>query len=127
MGKSEAPVSEREALAAVGRVLAAVTSAGFELQPALDQIAAIGATGVAPTARRVGAAEASALVPVLRPAAVTFGPERVHAHHRPDGAGRWPPVDETPRRRLGGLGSPFRDPKVAVTPRPHPRFDDADG
>jgi class 3 adenylate cyclase len=40
MPDSEAPSSGRDALAAVGRVLAAVTSAGFELQPALDQIAA---------------------------------------------------------------------------------------
>jgi class 3 adenylate cyclase/putative methionine-R-sulfoxide reductase with GAF domain len=38
MAKSEAPSSERDALAAVGRVLAAVTSAGFELQPILDRI-----------------------------------------------------------------------------------------
>lgn len=35
----EAPVSERDALAAVGRVLAAVTGAEFELQPILDRIA----------------------------------------------------------------------------------------
>ena len=34
------PISEREALAAVGRVLAEVTGAAFELQPVLDQIAA---------------------------------------------------------------------------------------
>jgi class 3 adenylate cyclase/putative methionine-R-sulfoxide reductase with GAF domain len=40
MAELEAPASEREALAAVGRVLAAVTSAGFELQPILDRIAA---------------------------------------------------------------------------------------
>jgi class 3 adenylate cyclase/putative methionine-R-sulfoxide reductase with GAF domain len=40
MAEAGAPVSERGALAAVGRVLAAVTSAGFELQPALDQVAA---------------------------------------------------------------------------------------
>lgn len=40
MAEAGAPVSERGALAAVGRVLAAVTSAGFELQPALDQLAA---------------------------------------------------------------------------------------
>jgi class 3 adenylate cyclase len=37
---SSAPISERDALAAVGRVLAAVTGAGFELQPLLDRIAA---------------------------------------------------------------------------------------
>jgi class 3 adenylate cyclase/putative methionine-R-sulfoxide reductase with GAF domain len=35
----EAPASERDALAAVGRVLGAVTGAGFELQPILDRIA----------------------------------------------------------------------------------------
>ena len=40
MPEVEAPASERDALAAVGRVLAAVTGAGFELQPILDQIAA---------------------------------------------------------------------------------------
>ena len=40
MPESEAPTSEREALAAVGRVLAAVTGAGFELQPILDRISA---------------------------------------------------------------------------------------
>jgi class 3 adenylate cyclase/putative methionine-R-sulfoxide reductase with GAF domain len=38
MAEQEAPTSEREALAAVGRVLTAVTSAGFELQPILDRI-----------------------------------------------------------------------------------------
>jgi class 3 adenylate cyclase len=37
---AEAPISERDALAAVGRVLAAVTRAGLELQPILDRIAA---------------------------------------------------------------------------------------
>jgi class 3 adenylate cyclase/putative methionine-R-sulfoxide reductase with GAF domain len=40
MAEQEAPASERDALAAVGRVLSAVTGAEFELQPALDQIAA---------------------------------------------------------------------------------------
>jgi len=40
MAEAGAPASERDALASVGRVLAAVTGAGFELQPALDQIAA---------------------------------------------------------------------------------------
>lgn len=40
MAETEAPASEREALAAVGRVLAAVGGASFELQPTLDQIAA---------------------------------------------------------------------------------------
>ena len=40
MAEARAPTSEREALGAVGRVLAAVTSAGFELQSVLDQIAA---------------------------------------------------------------------------------------
>jgi class 3 adenylate cyclase len=40
MTDSEAPASERDALAAVGRVLAAVTGAEFELQPILDRIAA---------------------------------------------------------------------------------------
>ena len=40
MAEPEAPTSERDALAAVGRVLAAVSAAGFELQPTLDQIAA---------------------------------------------------------------------------------------
>jgi hypothetical protein len=41
MAESEASttVSEREALAAVGRVLSAVTGSGFELQPILDRIA----------------------------------------------------------------------------------------
>jgi class 3 adenylate cyclase len=39
MAEPRAPTSEREALAAVGRVLAAVTGAGFELQPILDRIA----------------------------------------------------------------------------------------
>ncbi len=39
MADAPSPAPEREALAAVGRVLAAITSAGFELQPALDQIA----------------------------------------------------------------------------------------
>ena len=39
MPEAEAPASERDALAAVGRVLAAVTGAGFDLQPILDQIA----------------------------------------------------------------------------------------
>ena len=37
MPEPEAPASEREALAAVGRVLAAVTGAEFELQPVLDR------------------------------------------------------------------------------------------
>jgi len=36
----EAPISERDALAAVGRVLGAVNGAAFELQPMLDRIAA---------------------------------------------------------------------------------------
>lgn len=40
MADVEAPASERDALAAVGRVLAAVTGADFELQPILDRIAA---------------------------------------------------------------------------------------
>jgi class 3 adenylate cyclase len=40
MAEAEAPASERDALAAVGRVLAAVSGAGFELQPILDRIAA---------------------------------------------------------------------------------------
>ncbi len=40
MAEAEAPASERDALAAVGRVLAAVSGAGFELEPALSQIAA---------------------------------------------------------------------------------------
>jgi class 3 adenylate cyclase/putative methionine-R-sulfoxide reductase with GAF domain len=40
MTEAEAPASERDALAAVGRVLAAVTGAEFELQPILDRIAA---------------------------------------------------------------------------------------
>jgi class 3 adenylate cyclase len=40
MADAEAPASERDALAAVGRVLAAVTSAAFELQPILDTLAA---------------------------------------------------------------------------------------
>jgi class 3 adenylate cyclase len=39
MAETGAPTSERDALAAVGRVLAAVTGAGFELQPILDRIA----------------------------------------------------------------------------------------
>ena len=38
MPESENPVSERSALAAVGRVLAAVTGAEFELQPVLDRV-----------------------------------------------------------------------------------------
>jgi len=37
MADPEAPASEREALAAVGRVLVAVSGAGFELQPVLDR------------------------------------------------------------------------------------------
>lgn len=40
MAEPEVPTSERDALAAVGRVLAAVTGAGFELQPILDRISA---------------------------------------------------------------------------------------
>jgi len=40
MAEPEAPAAEREALAAVGRVLAAVTGPGFELQPILDRIVA---------------------------------------------------------------------------------------
>lgn len=40
MADPQAPASEREALAAVGQVLAAVTGAGFELQPILDRISA---------------------------------------------------------------------------------------
>jgi class 3 adenylate cyclase len=36
----EAPISERDALAAIGRVLATVTRSGFELQPMLDSITA---------------------------------------------------------------------------------------
>jgi class 3 adenylate cyclase/putative methionine-R-sulfoxide reductase with GAF domain len=40
MAEPEAPVSERDALAAVGRVLSAVTGAEFELQPILDRISA---------------------------------------------------------------------------------------
>jgi class 3 adenylate cyclase len=40
MAEREAPTSDRDALAAVGRVLGAVTGAGFELQPILDRIAA---------------------------------------------------------------------------------------
>ena len=40
MAEQEALTSEREALAAVGRVLGAVTGAGFELQPILDRISA---------------------------------------------------------------------------------------
>lgn len=39
MAEPEGPVSERDALAAIGRVLGAVTAAGFELQPILDQLA----------------------------------------------------------------------------------------
>jgi class 3 adenylate cyclase/putative methionine-R-sulfoxide reductase with GAF domain len=38
MAEQEVATSERGALAAVGRVLGAVTSAGFELQPILDRI-----------------------------------------------------------------------------------------
>jgi class 3 adenylate cyclase len=38
MAEQGGPASERDALAAVGRVLGAVTSAGFELQPILDRI-----------------------------------------------------------------------------------------
>jgi class 3 adenylate cyclase/putative methionine-R-sulfoxide reductase with GAF domain len=40
MAEPEGPDSGRDALAGVGRVLAAVSGADFELQPALDQIAA---------------------------------------------------------------------------------------
>ena len=40
MPEPEAPTSERAALAAVGRVLASVSGAAFELQPILDRIAA---------------------------------------------------------------------------------------
>jgi class 3 adenylate cyclase/putative methionine-R-sulfoxide reductase with GAF domain len=40
MAEKAAPSSNRDALAAVGRVLAAVTGAGFELQPILDRISA---------------------------------------------------------------------------------------
>lgn len=39
MADAPAPVSERDALSAVGRVLGAVTGSGFELQPILDRIA----------------------------------------------------------------------------------------
>ena len=39
MAEGEAPTSERDALAAFGRVLAAVGGAAFELQPILDRIA----------------------------------------------------------------------------------------
>jgi len=39
MAEPTAPAAEGEALAAVGRMLAAVTGAGFELQPILDRIA----------------------------------------------------------------------------------------
>jgi class 3 adenylate cyclase len=39
MAEPAAPAAEREALAAIGRVLGAVTGAGFELQPILDRIA----------------------------------------------------------------------------------------
>jgi class 3 adenylate cyclase len=39
MTETEAPASERDALAALGRVLSAVTGEGFELQPILDRIA----------------------------------------------------------------------------------------
>ena len=39
MAEQQAPASERDALAAVGRVLGAVTGADFELQPILDRIA----------------------------------------------------------------------------------------
>jgi class 3 adenylate cyclase/putative methionine-R-sulfoxide reductase with GAF domain len=38
MAEAQAPVSERDALAALGRVLAAVSGAGFELQAVLDQV-----------------------------------------------------------------------------------------
>jgi class 3 adenylate cyclase len=40
MAEPATPISERDALAAVGRVLAEVTGGGFELQPVLDQITA---------------------------------------------------------------------------------------
>jgi class 3 adenylate cyclase len=40
MAEPEAPASDRDALAAIGRVLAAVTSAEFQLQPILDTLAA---------------------------------------------------------------------------------------
>jgi class 3 adenylate cyclase len=40
MPEPEAPVSERDALAAIGRVLGTVSRAGFELQPILDRITA---------------------------------------------------------------------------------------
>src|SRR6266498_1584140 len=40
MADPEAPVSERDALGAVGRVLAEVSGASFELQPTLGRIAA---------------------------------------------------------------------------------------
>jgi class 3 adenylate cyclase len=40
MAEAESAIGEREALAAVGRVLAAVSGAGFELQPILDRIVA---------------------------------------------------------------------------------------
>lgn len=43
MAEQEARTSEREALGAVGHVLAAVAGAGFELQPILDRISAEGA------------------------------------------------------------------------------------
>src|SRR4029079_4426701 len=39
MAEPPAPAAEREALAAVGRMLAAGTGAGFELQPILDRMA----------------------------------------------------------------------------------------
>ncbi|HEX9738567.1 MAG TPA: GAF domain-containing protein [Candidatus Limnocylindria bacterium] len=40
MGDSPVQTADRSAMSAVGRVLAAISGSGFELQPALDQIAA---------------------------------------------------------------------------------------
>jgi len=59
--------------------------------------------------------------------AVTSGVEAERTAGRPDGARRWPPVEETPRWRSGGLVSLVGGSTVAATPRPHPRSQDTDG
>ena len=63
-GFAEHPLTDRRGLLWVGRNGDA---------PALDEIAATAATGVAPTARRVDQAEVAELVPALRPHAATAG------------------------------------------------------
>jgi D-arginine dehydrogenase len=63
-GFAEHPLTSRRGLLWIGRDGDA---------PRLDEIAGLAASGVAPTARRVDSGEASALVPALRPGAVSAG------------------------------------------------------